>query len=34
MTIIELLPHLDAGDLPINAYLDNGFESWLKRSSR
>lgn len=22
------------GDLPINAYLDKGFDSWLKRSSR
>ncbi|MCC7484495.1 MAG: DUF3619 family protein [Burkholderiales bacterium] len=21
-------------ELPINAYLDNGFDSWLKRSSR
>jgi hypothetical protein len=21
-------------DLPINAYLDKGFDSWLKRSSR
>jgi hypothetical protein len=29
---------IDAGlltdDLPINAYLDKGFDSWLKRSSR
>jgi hypothetical protein len=29
---------IDAGlltdDLPINAYLDQGFDSWLKRSSR
>ncbi len=23
-----------AGDLPINAYLDGGFEAWLKRSSQ
>jgi hypothetical protein len=22
------------GELPINAYLDKGFDSWLKRSSR
>lgn len=32
------LAELDAGlltdELPINAYLDKGFESWLKRSSR
>jgi hypothetical protein len=29
---------IDAGlltdELPINAYLDQGFDSWLKRSSR
>ncbi|HUF81120.1 MAG TPA: DUF3619 family protein [Burkholderiales bacterium] len=23
-----------SGELPINAYLDKGFDSWLKRSSR
>jgi hypothetical protein len=32
------LAELDAGlltdELPINAYLDRGFDSWLKRSSR
>jgi len=22
------------GDLPVNAYLDKGFDTWLKRSSR
>jgi hypothetical protein len=29
---IEL--NLLTDELPINAYLDNGFDSWLKRSSR
>ncbi|HXF66422.1 MAG TPA: DUF3619 family protein [Burkholderiales bacterium] len=32
------LAEIDAGlltdELPINAYLDKGFDSWLKRSSR
>ena len=32
------MAEIDAGlltdELPINAYLDQGFESWLKRSSR
>lgn len=32
------LAEIDAGlltdDLPLNAYLDKGFDSWLKRSSR
>ena len=32
------LAEVDAGlltdELPISAYLDNGFDSWLKRSSR
>mgnify|MGYP003348784709 CR=1 FL=1 len=32
------LAEIDAGlltdDLPINAYLDNNFEAWLKRSSQ
>lgn len=32
------LAELDAGlltdELPVNAYLDKGFDSWLKRSSR
>jgi hypothetical protein len=32
------LAEVDAGlltdELPINAYLDKGFDSWLKRSSR
>ena len=31
-------PDIDTGlltdELPINAYLDKGFDSWLKRSSR
>jgi len=35
---INELAEIDAGiladDLPINAYLDRGFDSWLKRSSR
>jgi hypothetical protein len=31
-TEIEL--GLLTGDLPINAYLDKGFDSWLKRSQR
>lgn len=32
--IEELDTALLADDLPINAYLDNGFEEWLKHSSR
>lgn len=35
---VNELAEIDAGiladDLPINAYLDRGFDSWLKRSSR
>jgi hypothetical protein len=30
----EIDVNLLTDDLPINAYLDNGFDSWLKRSSR
>ncbi|HEX6002425.1 MAG TPA: DUF3619 family protein [Burkholderiales bacterium] len=37
-TIANELAEIDASllsdELPINAYLDKGFESWLKRSSR
>jgi len=32
--IAEIDASLLTGDLPINAYLDNGFEAWLKRSSQ
>lgn len=32
LTDIDL--HLLTDELPINAYLDKGFDSWLKRSSR
>lgn len=32
--IAEIDIELLTGDLPINAYLDRGFDSWLKRSSR
>ena len=32
--IAEIDASLLAGDLPINAYLDSDFESWLKRSSQ
>jgi hypothetical protein len=32
--IAEIEIELLTGDLPINAYLDRGFDSWLKRSSR
>jgi hypothetical protein len=32
LTDIDL--HLLTDELPLNAYLDNGFDSWLKRSSR
>lgn len=35
---VNELAEIDAGlltdELPINAYLDKGFDSWLKRSSR
>jgi hypothetical protein len=35
---VNELADIDAGlltdELPINAYLDKGFDSWLKRSSR
>jgi hypothetical protein len=30
----EIDASLLSGDLPINAYLDSGFEAWLKRSSQ
>src|SRR5262245_12027412 len=30
----EIDINLLTDDLPINAYLDNGFDSWLKRSPR
>jgi hypothetical protein len=30
----EVDVNLLTDDLPINAYLDNGFDSWLKRSPR
>jgi hypothetical protein len=37
-TVSSEIADIDAGlltdDLPINAYLDQGFDSWLKRSSR
>lgn len=32
--IAEIDANLLTGELPINAYLDNGFEAWLKRSSQ
>lgn len=32
--IAEIDASLLTGDLPINAYLDSGFEAWLKRSSQ
>jgi hypothetical protein len=32
--IAELDAYLLTDELPINAYLDKGFDSWLKRSSR
>jgi len=31
--IEELDPHLLTDDLPIDAYLDRGFEAWLKKTS-
>jgi hypothetical protein len=37
-TISSEMADIDAGlltdELPLNAYLDQGFDSWLKRSSR
>jgi hypothetical protein len=32
--LAEIDSHLLADELPVNAYLDKGFDSWLKRSSR
>jgi hypothetical protein len=32
--IAEIDANLLTDDLPINAYLDNNFEAWLKRSSQ
>jgi len=32
--LAELDAYLLTDELPINAYLDKGFDSWLKRSSR
>jgi len=32
--IAEIDVSLLTDDLPINAYLDNNFEAWLKRSSQ
>ena len=32
--IAEIDVSLLSDDLPINAYLDNNFEAWLKRSSQ
>lgn len=32
--IVEIDLGLLTDDLPINAYLDRGFDSWLKRSAR
>ena len=32
--LAEIDSHLLSDDLPVNAYLDKGFDSWLKRSSR
>jgi hypothetical protein len=32
--LTELDVYLLTDELPINAYLDKGFDSWLKRSSR
>ena len=37
-TVLSEIVDIDAGlltdELPLNAYLDQGFDSWLKRSSR
>jgi hypothetical protein len=32
--LAEIDAYLLTDELPINAYLDKGFDSWLKRSSR
>jgi hypothetical protein len=32
--VAEIDVSLLTGDLPINAYLDSGFDAWLKRSSQ
>jgi hypothetical protein len=32
--LAEIDTALLSGELPVNAYLDKGFDSWLKRSSR
>ena len=32
--IAEIDASLLSGELPIDAYLDSGFEAWLKRSSQ
>ena len=32
--LAEIDASLLTGELPINAYLDSGFEAWLKRSSQ
>ena len=32
--IAEIDASLLSSELPINAYLDSGFEAWLKRSSQ
>ena len=32
--IADIDAHLLTDDLPISAYLDSGFDSWLKRSGR
>jgi len=32
--IAEIDANLLSGELPISAYLDSGFEAWLKRSSQ
>jgi hypothetical protein len=32
--LAEIDANLLSGELPINAYLDSGFEAWLKRSSQ
>jgi hypothetical protein len=34
MDVAEIDASLLTGDLPIDAYLDSGFEAWLKRSSQ
>jgi len=32
--LVEIDSGVLTGDLPINAYLDRGFDAWLKRSSQ